>query len=101
MSGCFIRTFLFPHNYYVFHLRFIYSHKSDRIYIGQTNNISLRLAEHNQGKSKSTKHYRPWIVIYKEEFNSRSDAMKREKELKSHQGREFIRKEIIPKYLNR
>ncbi len=78
----------------------LYSHKSDRIYIGQTNNIALRLTEHNQGKSKSTKRYKPWIVIYKEKFDSRSDAMKREKELKSHQGREFIRKKIIPKYLN-
>ncbi len=73
----------------------LYSTGYDRIYIGQTNNLELRLKQHNKGLSKSTKHYRPWIVIYSENFNSRSEAMKREKELKSHAGRDFIRNEIL------
>ena len=40
--------------------------------------------------SKYTKRYVPWEIIFKEEFISRAEAMKREKELKSQKGREFI-----------
>ncbi len=32
-----------------------------------------------------------WDLIYKEEFESRSDAIAREKQLKSHRGREFLK----------
>ncbi len=39
----------------------------------------------------STKRYKPWIVIHSENYESRIDAMKREKFLKSGQGREFIK----------
>ncbi len=73
----------------------LYSAKFDKIYIGQTNNLSLRLAEHNAGKSKSTKGFVPWEIIYSEKFESRAEAMKRERELKSHVGRDFIRREIL------
>ncbi|MCW8823314.1 MAG: hypothetical protein OQK63_04470 [Ignavibacteriaceae bacterium] len=38
----------------------------------------------------------PWELVYYKEFPTRSLAMKREKELKSHKGRDFIRKEILP-----
>jgi len=75
----------------------LYSQKFDEIYIGQTNNLELRLEEHNSGMSKSTKRYAPWEIIYTESFNSRSAAMRREKQLKSHSGRDFIRKEILKK----
>jgi putative endonuclease len=34
--------------------------------------------------------FRPWILIYKEEYELKVDAMKREKQLKSAKGREFI-----------
>ncbi len=43
----------------------------------------------------STKPYLPWEMIYYEDFNKRSEAMKREKELKSQKGREFIRKRLL------
>jgi putative endonuclease len=45
--------------------------------------------------SKSTKKYLPWEIIYYEEFERRSEAMRREKELKSHKGREFIREFVL------
>jgi putative endonuclease len=38
----------------------------------------------------------PWELIYYEEFDARSVAMKREKELKSHKGRDYIREKILP-----
>jgi putative endonuclease len=75
----------------------LYSKKFDRIYIGQTNNLDIRLNKHNNGKIKSTKYYIPWQLIHFEEFQTRSDAMIRKKELKSHQGRDFIRNNLIIK----
>jgi len=74
--------------YYVYVL---YSMKHDKIYIGQTNNLQIRFQKHNSGKVKSTKAYIPWSLLYFEEFDSRAEAMNRERQLKSHQGREFIR----------
>ena len=67
--------------YYVYILRSI---KTARYYIGATKNLARRLAEHNNGKCRSTKAYRPWEIVYKEEFNSRFDAFNREKEIKKY-----------------
>jgi putative endonuclease len=75
----------------------LYSAKFDRIYIGQTENLASRLERHNQGKVRSTKAYIPWKMINYEQFKSRSEAMKREKELKSHNGRDWIREEFFKK----
>ncbi|HET55014.1 MAG TPA: GIY-YIG nuclease family protein [Ignavibacteria bacterium] len=73
----------------------IFSSKFDEIYIGHSNNAEKRVIEHNAGLSRSTKRYIPWELVYKEEFTTRSAAMKREKELKSQKGREYIRKVIL------
>ena len=73
----------------------LYSKEFDKIYIGQTSDLDKRIDQHNLGKHRYTKRYIPWNVLYTEEFNTRSEAMKREKELKSHQGRNFIREELL------
>ena len=70
----------------------LYSEKYNEIYVGQTNNVKSRLTKHNAGLVRSTKRYIPWSLIHIEEFITRAEAMKREKSLKSHQGRKFIRK---------
>ena len=72
----------------------LYSRKYDKIYVGSTSDIEKRLSNHNEGKSRYTKRYIPWELIHCEEFPTRSSAKKREKELKTHQGRDFIRKKI-------
>jgi len=72
----------------------IYAIKSsfdNRIYVGFTVNLENRLKEHNQGKTKSTKGFRPWVLIYKETAESRIEARKREKFLKSGCGKEFLK----------
>ena len=69
----------------------LYSHKFDKIYIGFTSDLESRLISHNEKATKGwTIRYRPWKLIYKEEFKEKSVAMQREKELKSHRGRDFI-----------
>ncbi len=73
----------------------LYSEKYNKIYIGQTSNLEKRLEYHNELSEKGwTKKFRPWQVIYKENLETRSLALKREKELKSAKGRSFIRNKI-------
>ncbi|MBK7650777.1 MAG: GIY-YIG nuclease family protein [Flammeovirgaceae bacterium] len=62
-----------------------------RIYVGLTANVSKRLIEHNSGKTKSTKGYRPWQLIYTELLPSRLEARLKEKFLKSGTGKEFLK----------
>jgi len=68
------------------------SKKDNKLYIGKTEDLQKRLEEHNTGNCKSTKSRIPFDLIYKEEYISRGEAMKREKELKSGKGRDFLRK---------
>lgn len=60
------------------------------IYVGLTENLERRLAEHNSGKNKTTKPYRPFVVIHTKECLTRIDARKEEKRLKSGSGKEFL-----------
>jgi putative endonuclease len=69
----------------------LYSKEFDKIYIGFTSNIEARFYSHNVAANKGyTVKFRPWIILYSEETESKAAAMKREKQLKSAKGREFI-----------
>ena len=57
-----------------------------------TDNIERRLSEHNSGKVTSTKGYIPWELVHLETFDSRVEARKREKFLKSGDGRAFLKR---------
>ncbi|MDO8496158.1 MAG: GIY-YIG nuclease family protein [bacterium] len=80
----------------------IISKSSKKIYIGQTIDIDTRLKQHNDGGNDHLGKYTaqnkgPWKLIYTEPCNTRSEALKREKQLKSFRGREFIKKLIKDK----
>ncbi len=78
----------------------LYSRKFAKIYIGMTNNLEQRFLSHNELSNKGwTKNFRPWEIVYKEEYSAKSDALIREKELKSYKGREFIRKQILGTFM--
>lgn len=67
------------------HFLYVLKSKSrGRRYIGITKNLEKRLARHNQGGTRSTKPYKPWIMLHTEEFSSKTDARKREIELKTN-----------------
>ena len=69
----------------------LYSQNFKKIYIGCTSDIEKRLVSHNLLATKGwTIRFRPWILIYSEVFQSKTDALKRERELKSAKGRDFI-----------
>ncbi|MBI4837230.1 MAG: GIY-YIG nuclease family protein [Candidatus Portnoybacteria bacterium] len=84
----------------MFHVYFLLLSNSD-IYKGITDNLKRRYSEHSNGKVKSTKNFRPLELIGYEAYVLKSDAMRREKFLKTTGGRKLLRlqyKNIIEKY---
>ncbi len=74
----------------------LFSEKHQRIYIGYTSSLIQRYYSHNfLSKKGYTIRYRPWVVVYVEFYNSKTDALKKEKWLKSGVGRKFIYKHIL------
>lgn len=65
--------------------------KDKKRYIGCTNDLERRLFEHNNGFVKSTRSRIPLEIVYTEEFENKSKALKREKFFKSGQGREYLK----------
>jgi len=66
------------------------SQSTRKIYIGQTVDLRNRIRQHNDPRCKLTLHTKrnpgPWKLVYKEEYHTRSEAMRREKQLKSGSG---------------
>jgi putative endonuclease len=61
------------------------------IYVGHTNDLRRRFSEHNNGENRSTKAYKPFVLLYSEQVPDRNMARIREKYLKSGIGKEFLR----------
>ncbi|MFZ1976737.1 MAG: GIY-YIG nuclease family protein [Bacteroidota bacterium] len=72
----------------------LYSKILDRFYIGTTNNIERRLAQHNRPHKGYTNSGQPWILLYSEQFVSKKDALIRELYIKKKKSKEFIEKLI-------
>jgi len=71
----------------------VYALKSEKrkyIYVGFTNNLSRRFCQHQKGKEKTTRAYRPFTILYTERYRTRQEARTREKYLKSGIGKEFL-----------
>ena len=68
----------------------LWSAKLRKRYVGSTKDVHNRLLEHNRGSNKFTKGGIPWILIYTEEFQNKTDSLKREKYLKSGRGRKWL-----------
>ena len=75
-------------NYFVYVIK---SERYDRIYIGMSENPEKRVREHNKGQTKSTKFYKPWVLVYKKFIGVRKEARKEEKKLKSGFCREILK----------
>lgn len=77
----------------MFYVYVIYNKEASKYYIGQTEDIDIRLRQHNNHTFKSYTSRFPgeWELIYKESVATRSEALRREKGLKSGRGREFIK----------
>ena len=76
----------------------VYAIKSEvdgRIYVGFSADVQKRLIQHNSGKTKSTKGFIPWKLIYTIETEGRENARAREIYLKSGVGKEYLRS-LVP-----
>jgi len=73
--------------YFVYILQ---SEKDGNYYIGHTSNLAERIERHNHGRSGYTRGKPPWKLLYHETYHSKSEAMKREQEIKNKKGREYI-----------
>jgi len=69
------------------------------IYIGYSENLKQRLKEHNNGKSKSTNHRKPYYLIHYEAYCNSKDAKRRELYLKTTKGKTTI-KTMLKEYLS-
>jgi len=74
--------------YFVYVLQ---SQKNHRLYTGSTDDIQRRLFEHNAGKSKATQNTRPFKLLHFEQFETRSEAIRRERFLKTGVGRDELK----------
>ncbi len=65
--------------YYMYVLK---SLKDYNLYWGYTNDLRRRVHQHQRGGNTSTKHRRPFKLVYYEAYSSRGDAMNRERQIK-------------------
>jgi putative endonuclease len=69
--------------YYVYILKSV---NSNHYYVGHASKLQGRFSDHNSGLVKSTKKYLPWKIIHTEAFETKSEAYKRELQIKSYNG---------------
>lgn len=77
--------------YYVYVLK---SLSRNYIYVGMTSNVEDRVNQHQLGSERTTKPYRPFVLVYTEMCSTRIEARKRERYLKSGVGKEWIKCKI-------
>ena len=76
-------------------LYILYSDRYDKYYIGHTNTLKRRLEEHNDPEKRGwTNSYKPWSLVYSEDFKTRSEAMYQEKYLKSLKSKTKVKEYI-------
>jgi len=68
--------------------------KDKKMYTGYTKDLKLRFEKHVKGLVESTKDRRPLKLIYYEACLDRNDATHREKYLKTHYGKMFIKNRL-------
>ena len=69
----------------------LYSEFYQKHYTGFSSNLEERLLSHNEFGRGWTAKYRPWKLIYKKEFETKTEALAYEKWLKSGVGRDFVK----------
>jgi putative endonuclease len=80
--------------YFVYILQSSYT---NRFYIGSTNNLIRRFHQHQTNQVNSTKNRGPWFMPYYEIYQTRSDVVNRELELKHKKSSKYI-SELIKRH---
>ena len=66
----------------------------DRFYVGSTENVERRLSYHNTIEKGYTSRYRPWALVFKQEFENKALAQVAERKIKKWKSRKMIEKII-------
>jgi putative endonuclease len=77
---------------------YIVRNPKGRFYIGQTDDLSRRISEHNDplsSKSKYAVKNGPWTLVWSETPDTRSLAMRRERKIKSKKSSVWIERYML------
>ena len=78
----------------MFYVYLLHSVRDSGLYIGYSSESSRRLNEHKEGASRATSYRGPWNLIYYEAYIEETDAVGRERYLKSGGGRRLLRSQL-------
>ena len=82
-------------------LYIVKSRERGRYYIGSTETVALRVAQHNEpsaNPSRWTRRGAPWDLVYEREFGSKREAIRAERYVKVMKSRAFIEKLVSGEY---
>lgn len=79
----------------MFYSYILKSLKDGKHYYGSCENLEKRLNRHNSGQVRSTKGRIPFVIVFSEKFETRSEAFKREYFYKSIDGYKFLKSKNI------
>jgi len=68
----------------------LYSAEMDRYYVGYASNIEDRMQKHLSNHKGYTSKAKDWVIVYKENYNTKAEAYKRERQIKSWKSRKKI-----------
>jgi len=75
---------------------YILENRDGRFYIGSTDDVARRVAEHNDVRGTTFTHkHGPWSVVWTESFPTRSEAVSRERQIKSKKSAKWIRGHLL------
>ena len=75
----------------------LYNKQHNKFYIGQSKDFGERLILHNMEAfphAYTARFSGEWVVIYTEQVEDRAAALRRERQLKSYRGRQFVKSHI-------
>ena len=78
----------------MFYVYVLISGADGGFYTGLTGDLKRRVGEHSEGMVETTRNRRPLELVYYEACNSRKDAYRREKYLKTTSGKRYLRNRL-------
>lgn len=78
----------------MFYVYVYYDRNKRTFYVGYTNDLKRRVAEHKCGKTQTTSRMQDKLLVYYEASVSKKDAEDREKQLKTGFGRGYLKRRL-------
>ncbi len=78
----------------MFTVYILQSQTTGRFYVGHTKNLEERIHRHNSGQTKLGRNRGPWKLVHSTAYLTRSEAMRRERQIKSWKSHRYLQKLI-------